>query len=236
MPFKHCSYRTFAPLFMAVLLLTGCETRSISNAGYPGSTNALYRGELADLDVLGVQNSGPITDEHIADTLVASRKIAPRPDEPILVVQSGAQTPDSEFLTALDAHFTIGTFSGIPPQSRDDFARKIRLIAAQGGYGQILCYWGTLESAKTNEVTKAVSWVPIAGWLLPDQTQKMRIALRAVLIDVQSGNWRMYRPVPLDDEQLSAIFNRRGSDQDQVVRLKQAGYTALAHDLIESAG
>jgi len=68
-----------------------------------------------------------------------------------------------------------------------------------------------------------------------DQTQKMRIALRAVLVDVATGQWRTYRPVPLDDEQLSTIISRRSSDHDQVVRLKQAGYGALAHDFLASA-
>ena len=223
------------PLAVAILLLAGCETRSISNAGYAGSTNTLYMGELADFDILGVQSAGPITDDRIAEALAASKKVAPRRNEPILVVQSGAQTPDAEMMTALGSGFAVGTFSGIPPRAHDDYARQIRLIAAQGGYGQILCYWGTLESSKTDEVTKTVSWVPIAGWLVPDQTQKMRIALRAVLIDVRTGNWRMYRPVPLDDEQLSAIISRRSSDHDQVVRLKQSGYAALAHDLIASA-
>jgi hypothetical protein len=228
-------FRLWAPMLAAALLLAGCETRSISNAGYPGSSNALYLGELSDLDVLGVQAAGPITDGRIAEALATAKKIAPHRGEALLVVQSGALTPDAELLNALGDGFAIGTFSGVPPRTRDDYARQIRLIAAQGGYGQILCYWGSLESSKTDEVTRTVSWVPIAGWLLPDQTQKMRIALRAVLVDVATGQWRTYRPVPLDDEQLSAIISRRRSDQDQVVRLKRAGYGALAHDFLASA-
>ncbi|GGF13873.1 hypothetical protein GCM10011611_19510 [Aliidongia dinghuensis] len=222
-------------LAIAALLLAGCVTRSISNSGYPGSNNPLYHGELSDFDVLGAPATGPITDTQIAETLASAKQLAPHRNERILVIQSGAMTPDSEMLSALGADFSLGSLSGVPGQPHNDYARQLRLIAAQGGYGQLLCYWGTLESSKTDEVTKAVSWVPIAGWLVPDQTQKMRIVLRAVLVDVATGHWRMYRPLPIDDEQLSAMIGRRSSDQDQVARLKDAGYSALAHDIVASA-
>ena len=43
---------------LGLVWLTGCTTRSISNSGYRGSGgyygNSMYRGELSDFDVLGV--------------------------------------------------------------------------------------------------------------------------------------------------------------------------------------
>jgi hypothetical protein len=108
----------------------------------------------------------------------------------------------------------------------------LRLVAAQGGYTHILCYWGTLETAVEDKATKAISWIPIAGALVPDETQQMRIRLKAALIDVASGRWVMVTPDPIDDSALSSGLVRVKSDQKQVSELKKKAYATLVSELV----
>lgn len=57
--------------FAALLALGACETRPISNSGYPGqSYNAFYRGELNEMDVLMPDSDARSTDAVIAELQV----------------------------------------------------------------------------------------------------------------------------------------------------------------------
>lgn len=45
-----------------------------------------------------------------------------------------------------------------------------------------------------NHESRAISWVPLAGMMIPDQTQYMRIRLKIAVIDVKSGQWDIFIP------------------------------------------
>ena len=251
-------HRSHAPIFasklsalflpacaLLLLALAGCESRSISDSGYRGggfgradSGSYTYRGELTESDVIGtVTPTGPITDADIQRALNHSRPVHAAPGTGLVVVQSGAVTPDDAMLTALDRRYHVQSFSGVPPDEADraEYSKRLRLAAAQGRFQHILCYWGTLESAREDQVTKTLSWVPIAGSFLPDETQKMRLNLHAVLIDVATGHWSSYTGKPAEDEALSAGIVRRSSDQKQVAKLKATAYTSLVDELVARA-
>ncbi|WP_133636829.1 aminopeptidase [Zavarzinia compransoris] len=224
----------------AALLLGACSVRSISNSGYggeSGTTNAFYRGELKEADVIGVPPDTPVTEAEIAAALKGGGQALPQPRRslPLMVVQSGAVVPDDLMLQALRRGFTVESFSGVPPANTDDYARRLRLMAAQGGYRQLLCYWGALEAERSGSATKLVSWVPIVGAIIPDERQRMRLRLKALLVDVETGRWRAYAPAPVDDTAISTPLTREDSDQDQVAQLKAKAYEALADDLIRAA-
>jgi hypothetical protein len=236
---KKPSFRVVAIIVTPVLFLTGCETRSISDSGYRGplaweSGNRYYRGELNETDVLGIPSGQTVTEADIRKALATGGAVRVHPGDSLLVIQSGAIAPDGAMVDALNhlGHRVQG-FSGLPPGDNDrgEYARKLRLAAAQGGLKHILCYWGTLESAQENQATKTVSWVPIAGSLIPDQTQRMRINVRAVLIDVASGRWSMITAKSSENTALSPAVLRQSSDQKQVEKLKAEGYASLAEDL-----
>lgn len=239
--------RMMAALLLFALALGGCA-RSISNSGYvdphfphQANANPLYRGEIDELDLI-VPASAVSATSDIEKALSVKDPLRPRLSAPLLVVQSGAIIPDAPMMAALGRHFRAAPFSGLPPQAGDggdgkpgSYGERLRLAAANGGFGQVLVYWGMLETAQTNGPTKIISWVPIVGYFVPDESQRMRIQLKAVLIDVASGRWRMFQPEPLEDSAISAEINRESSDQDQVALLKDGGYRRLA-DLVAQSG
>jgi hypothetical protein len=245
-----------AALFAAVLMLCGCATRSISNSGYAtdgygNRGNPLYQGEITEFDVLGINVSQPASDEEIAQQLAGHNKIGLRRGGSMVAMQSGALMPDSQMITALDRYFSVVPFSGIPlvrrerppyaaadasPKLTDErvtnYARALRLAAAKSGAEVIFCYWGVLESAVEREPTKVVSWVPLVGSVILDETQHMRIRLKVALIDVRTGHWSMFAPEAYVDAALSASLIRAQSDQKQVETLKAQAYQAAVEAFV----
>ncbi|HEX7967145.1 MAG TPA: hypothetical protein VF502_02915 [Stellaceae bacterium] len=244
-------YLGLAALLGAVMLLCGCGTRPISNSGYAaqrnGGENPFYRGELTEFDVLGIDFGNPTTDQDIAQQLANHRKVVLRKGAPIMIIQSGAQIPDDAMVRALERDFAVIPFSGVPVARRvagasaavpavdtqaADYARALRLVAAKAGAEAVFCYWGVLESAKDREPTKAITWVPLVGSVIPDEAQHMRIRLEVAVIDVRTGSWSMFAPEAHTDSTMSASRNREASDQGQVMMLKERAYQSAAAKLL----
>lgn len=243
MTYRHCLAWPVAMLLL--LSLAGCGTRSISDSGYRGGywggrgdDNRLYRGELSEFEVLGIARNQTITEGEIQAALHARERPAIARGASIMLIQSGAMFPDEPMVRALAVRYDIGQFSGIPeapsepsssaPAAPASYAMALRLAAARGGYDAIIAYWGVLETAQEILGTKVVSWVPIVGNLVPDETQRMRIRLKFAVIDVKTGHWDLYLPEPLEGNAISASLNRASSDQAQVALLKEAGYQTAA--------
>jgi hypothetical protein len=227
--------KTFGLVVLAagLFFLTGCySTRSISDSGY--ERNYAFRGEIKEMDLVGSANETNISEADIKGALKESaldRKLAK--GAKVLVMQSGAVTPDVGLLDELDANGVAAIpFSGIPTEQKSGFNKTIRLAAARGGIRQVVCYWGVLESARRDRSGKVVSWIPIAGTFVPDERQELRIRWKAIVMDVESGSWTMVSPAPIEDSALSAMVTRESSDQKQVEELKRAGYRALAAALV----
>lgn len=232
--------------FATVLLLmaaAGCASRSISNSDYQPEQSWLrvkapspYRGELKEADVLGIERNEPVTEEQIAQARAARKKIHLQKGGSILLIQSGAEYPDAPMIADLQNYFTVVPFSGVPDQTNQgpNFSRVLRLAAARGGCDTVICYWGVLESTTDNLSSKTVSWVPILGNVIPDETQHMRIRLKMALVDVATGNWTMFSPTAFQDAALSAGITRKRSDQKQVQKLKAQAYEAAATDLVKT--
>lgn len=227
------------------ITLAGCNaTRSISDSGYrePGHHGAAhagstFKGELSEFDVLGVRRGGVITDEEINKALDDSSRVRLRKGSSVLLIQSGAYQPDFPMTQALRKHVNVVPFSGQYESGTENtdasYAKALRLAAARSGCESVICYWGTLESARRNLETKTVSWVPVVGWMLPDEKQYMRIRLKLAIVDVRSGNWTMYSPEAFDSKSLSSLFNKEAADQGQMEKLKRLAYEKAAEDLIK---
>ncbi len=209
-----------------------------------------YRGELSEFDVLGIERGQNASDQDIQHALDSAKAVTLNANSSILLIQSGAMFPDGPMVKELGKHFRVNTFSGVPnvmnfPPGRrnfqsetanrdpESFSQSLRLAAARGANDVILCYWGTLESAKENLATKDISWMPVLGWMVPDEKQHMRIRLKLALIDVRTGNWSVLSPDPFDDSRVSASIHRGAKDQKQVELLKNEAYEASVKDFVK---
>jgi len=220
--------------FVAILaLVTGCQVRSISDPGYY-SDNRTYVGELSEADVIGAHGS-------VADAAsiqaVRTQHTTPRlrPGSSIMLVQSGALFPDADLVSAFGNACRVTTFSGLPgaraPGVRDGAvtpaAVPYRFAAALGGIDTIVCVWGILETARHDLGTKAVSWVPVVGWAIHDESLETRLRLRFVIVDVASGNWSSFMPEPSDESGTTSVLGRdlhgqpSGATNDQALSLEQ---------------
>ena len=236
-------------LIVVSTLLSGCETRSISDSGYRdnrryyGAGNTAQQNrELNELDVLGIRPTDKPTEDEIRKAAATRTRLEVKRGARVMLIQSGAQYPDAPMVAEVEKYFAVTPFSGVPAQlgvekpGDEALAARLRLAAARGGVDAIICYWGILESGRVDHVTKTVSWVPVVSWFTPDETQQMRIRLKAAVVDVKSGNWTMLTPAAFENEALSTRMAREKSDQQQVARLKAKGYAALAQDLVRSLG
>ena len=236
------SARWLALALVAMLVLAGCSTRSISNSGYDGGSprygtaappsNPFYRGELSEFDVLGIDRGKTVTEQEIQQAIDGRVPVSLKRGASVMLIQSGALIPDDPMVKALEKCYTTDASAN----AAETYARSLRLSAARGGYEKVVVYWGLLETAQENLVTRTVSWVPVVGWALPDQRQRMRIRLKMAVIDVRSGQWEMFSPEAFDDASYSARVGRAGSDQAQVWALKDKAYVAAADDLVKRYG
>lgn len=224
-------------LALGCLILSACGTRSISNSGFEDNArgNPFYFGELNENDVLGIEAETIPTDKEISKQLASAK----RPHIPlggtIMVVQSGAMIPDTDMLEALDIYYDVAVYSGTPDSSpHKSYARSLRLAAARAGCDMIMVYWGLLETAQTSYSSKAISWVPIIGSAIPDESQQMRIRLKVALIDTKTGHWDSFVPTPFADNASSSRHSRKSVDQRQVDILKAKAYRTAVNELVKN--
>lgn len=231
------------PAVLFLMVLSGCATRSISNSGYDhggyygrGTDNPLYKGELTEFDILGIDPGKEITEQNIIAAASGKKEqLTLRKGDSLLLIQSGAMIPDQDMTENAEKFFSISVFSGVPEQdkkSSTSYAKALRLSAAKAGIDKIVVYWGVLESGIKNLATKTVSWVPIVGYAVPDQSQEIRIRLKVALVDVKTGQWEIFLPKVFEDSKYSASLNRESSDQQQVALLKNKAYQSAVESLV----
>ena len=227
---------------LVATLLGGCVTRSISDSGYPKetyygaktSTNPLYKGELSEFDVLGIDPQAKVTAEEIAKAFDQKQVLKLPKGSAIMLIQSGALIPDEPMVKALEKYYDVSVFSGVPAaEGGSNYSMPLRLAAAKGGFEKIVVYWGLLETAQKGLGAKAVSWVPFVGGVIPDETQEMRVRLKMAIVDARTGQWTTFSPEPFQDTATSARYSRESSDQAQVAVLKKKSYEAAAEELVK---
>ncbi|MGL4858661.1 MAG: hypothetical protein ACRC5A_02790, partial [Enterobacteriaceae bacterium] len=221
---------------------------SISDA--PGNDNRFYRGELTDREVFGSSLTQKIDQQQIEQALSENQqRLTLKAGERVMLIQSGAQIPDPEMEAALNRYYQVVPYTGVPASrcragyscneldrasddaQQDNYSKVLRLTAARGGIEKILVYWGTLETGQQDLTTKKISWVPIVGNVIPDESQLMRIVLRIGLIDVKSGQWQTIMVQPFDSNVISSESNRLSKTRTQVEELKDKAYLQAATEI-----
>ena len=238
---KHVTFVSCA-LAGAVVFFAGCTTRSISNSGFKDNHRRSaelggYTGELSELDVIGVAPDIAVTEADIQAAVRDQAKVALGRTSKVLLIQSGADFPDAPMIEAMRTRYSVAAFSGRPQaksEANASFSKTLRLVAAKGGYDKIVCYWGVLESARKDKITSTISWIPIVGYVIPDEREHMRIQLKAAIVDVATGRWTFVTPPPAESSKLSTVLSREETDQGLVQKLKAEGYHSLVRTLAEN--
>jgi hypothetical protein len=226
-----------------LVLLSACATRSISDSGVreksffggSSSSNPFYRGELTEFNVLGIDLKANVSEADIQAAMAVTPKLRVPKASSLMLIQSGAMIPDEVMVKALEKHYSVAAFTGVP-ETGDKYAnqsRVLRLAAAKGGNEKLVVYWGLLESGSVKHGTKIVSWIPLVGGMVKDETQRMRIRLKVAIVDVKTGQWDMFLPEPFEDTDSSGRNSRAASDQAQVMLLKDKGYRAAVDELVK---
>ena len=221
---------------VALLGINACASRSISETGYSQTKQSRYTDtsdlELDELAVLGIGGDSPINDQRITGALKNIKSIKLAQGSSVLLVQSGAALPDSQMITSLSQYWNVNIFNGQKQIFKKENLNKVlRYAAASGGNHYLLVYWGVVETADQNLGTKGLSWIPIVGWVIPDEYTNMRIRIKFAVIDVTSGRWSMFQPKPVEDKFITTMLNKRGKDQAMVIDLKKIVYDNAAKEL-----
>ena len=234
-PSTQQSFTLGALAIVAALTLGSCRTTSISSSD-PG-----FRGDLSEYQVVNSTSGGSVSEADIQRALRAGNQgsVRARPGSRVLLIQSGASTPDPALTAAMRAHYDVVPFSGIPPRSaRSDkgsteedaeYSRRMRLAAAQAGARYIVCVWGLVDTNTEALPTKVVSWAPIVGEWIPDERQQSRIRLRAAVIETSSGSWSMTDGEPFGSESVGGSVRRRSRTTWQQEALKSQAFPELAN-------
>ena len=240
-------------------LIAGCtrHVRPISNSAYhpeaprhgiycgpeTNRVESQYQGELSEFDVLGITRGHTTSENEIRRALEQAGSVRLRPNSTILLIQSGAVFPDGLMIEELEKYFRVVPFSGVPGEATtsrleygssnpESYAKSLRLAAARGGNKSIVCYWGVLESENENLPIKTISWAPGFNWLVPDETEHMRIKLKFAVIDVASGTWTIFSPKQFELARSTRSPRRAVVDQKMVESLKKKAYKAGVSELL----
>jgi hypothetical protein len=239
---KLNNIKKLSTLFILIGLLASCGTRSISNSsysadsdqGYQQRNDPFYKGELSELDVLGIDLKSDISEEDIANATNTKPHIVVKKGSSIMLIQSGAMIPDDDMVKGMEKYYNVSVFTGVPSSGSATggmYSRALRLAAAKGGAENLIVYWGVLETGRRDLATKAISWVPFVGGAISDESQLMRIRMKVAVVDVKTGKWEMFSPEQFENSSTSADYTRASSDQAQVAILKSKAYKAAVEDI-----
>jgi hypothetical protein len=237
----------FASSLAIAALCAGCVEHSANyRRGDFSSRTALkghYHGgnELNETDVLGVAVNQP-TEEDIQKALDRTSKLDLKSGESLFVLQSGQSTPDPRMVNELNKHFRAMPYSGLKSdwlvggdKEGADYAKALRLRAAQAGAEKILCFWGTLEISRHDLSTKTVTWLPVIDVVVPDQKDKVRVHLKMAAIDVRSGAWSIFRTEPVERDVVSTGWAREHLETQEVRELKEKSFVVAVNSLVTRA-
>lgn len=207
---------------LCAVTMCSCQSANRSISQYQYGYNPSYRGELSESEFIKDISAGSITG------LTEPIRIAK--GEKVIVMQSGQIRPDTAFLSGLSGACNVLPMSGVPAQYTSDNI-SLRDAARAGGVSKIIAYWGNIETSTQPIGTQAISWVPIAGLFIPDTSQKMRVALSAIVADTASGRWSDVTVVSRETEIVHSSVNGYRKDGEQVELLKADAYQKLAQQL-----
>jgi hypothetical protein len=154
---------------------------------------------LSEYQILGISVYRKLDETDIAKRLREPHKFNLNPNSCILLVQSGADTPDKALVESLAKRFRVSTVSGVPDYSDtgtydddEDFRGPTSPYGRQMINNVRLDKAFRLAAVKAGADTIVVVWKKSAGKGIP--------GVRAAVIDVETGKWEVISP--LADEEV----------------------------------
>ncbi len=229
---KHTIHSTVIATASVALLLCSCDSTPISATGY-SSSNRYSHGsktpELSEVDFIKLPGSSG----------GASR---PAPGSRVLLVQSGAAIPDPALTKEFGRYYHVVPFTGDRRELAGDsessspqVAETLRLAARRSGASHVICVWGRIESERQSHATKVVSWVPIVGQVVPDETLHSRINLKGGVLNAATGGWDAVGVNTEVDSRVTNSLNRGASRTAKTEQDKANGYEKLAKKIANDA-
>ena len=108
------------------------------------------------------------------------------------------------------------------------YSRFLRLAAARIERGGNYVIGDAGRSEDERLVTKTISWLPGASWVVPDEREHLRIRIKMAVVDVRTGSWTMLSPEPFETKAWSTSSRREVVDQKAVESMKVVVMTAEA--------
>jgi hypothetical protein len=221
---RRYKMRIFLSLIAIALFMTGCTTSTRSISQYQYGYNPSYQGEMSQLNFIKEVSSSKATG--------STEPINISSGERVMVMQSGQLYPDASLLVNLEPNCNIIPMSGIP--NKDSVPDITLLDAAKaGGVTKIIAYWGNIETSIKPKESKAVSWIPIAGYYVPDENQRMRVSVSAIVSDVSTGRWFNFTAHSSETEISHSNYTAYRKDGEHVEKLKAEAYGRLVQKLVK---
>ncbi len=208
------------------LSLASCVTTSLSDPN--------GRGHGSDLDLHSLTG---IDDRNTGEAAIAAatdrRGTLPARGARILLVQSGAYQPDAELVAAFRPFCDPVLWDGQRAETENDApdrgaGRRLRLAAARQGCSHVVVVLGEIQSDSRALPTAALTWVPIAGDIIPGQISGTRLVARALVMETRADRWQLLDAAPRETRGLQSEYGRGTVNGRRAARLKAQAYPELA--------
>lgn len=222
----------FLPCAGLALALSACRSTSLSDPSGRGHGHDLSLYELT-----GQAGGDNVTEAQIASARRAGGRTGSLPPRgaKVLLVQSGAHQPDDELISAYRPYCQPVIWDGRAPGGNEErktsggaVGRKLRLVAAEQGCSHVIVIFGEIQSDSHALPTKAVTWVPVVGHIVPSERSGTRLVAQALILETGSGR---YLTVAARTQQTSGVTTEEGAygvDSRRSLRLKAKAYPDLA--------
>ena len=231
------AHLSVALLAAAGLVLCSCVTTSLSDPDGRGHSK-----DLSVFQLTGQSDSREVTEADIASARSAGGRMGSLPvrGARVLLVQSGAHQPDAELQAAYAPYCQVVPWDGRAPEAVEDdtgkaqapkagaVGRRLRLVAAQQGCSHVVVVFGEIQSKSKTMPTVAVSWVPVAGELIPTEHSGTRLLAQAIILETASTRYTTISAAPRQASGITTDSGANGINGRRATKLKAAAYPELA--------
>jgi hypothetical protein len=107
-------------------------------------------------------------------------------------------------------------------------SRRLRLAAAQQRCSHVIVVFGEIQSDSRSLPTRAVSWVPVVGGLVPSRHSGTRLLAQALIMETATSRFTLAAAAPQQTSGITTKSGGEGINSRRALKLKIAAYPDLA--------